>query len=259
MTKETESKTSESKELVNYEELLGNMAKAATTLERPSGSSIGTRGGILSYNGTPCPNNKLDVIVVASVFSNTLYEGKFDPNNLSSPVCFAYGVQEPGETAEQVESKMAPHPASTKPQSPTCSACPNNKWGSDPDGGRGKACKNGRSLAIIPAGTPAADIAGAELAILRPPVTSIKNWQMYVQKCSTLYNRPPLAIITQVGSVPDQKTQYKLTFTDIGVVDSSMFKGLIDKIPAALDVCQKVYEAGDNNAPAADNGKAKKF
>lgn len=260
MTKAKEGEpTSDSKEIVNYEELLANMAKVATTLERPTGSSISTRGGILSYNGAPCPNNKLDVIVVASVFSNTLYEGRFDPNNLSSPVCFAYGVPEPGETSEQVEAKMAPHPASTKPQSETCSSCWANKWNSDTDGGRGKACKNGRSLAIIPAATAPEAIVSAELAILRPPVTSIKSWNMYVQKLGALYNKPPLAIITQVGTVPDAKTQYKLTFTDIGVVDSSMFQGLIAKIPSALDICQKVYEASDSTPAPEDNGKAKKF
>ncbi len=247
MTKPTEST---SKEIVNYDEILANMAKAATTLERPTGSSISTRAGVLSYNGTPCPGNKLDVIVIASVFSNTLYEGKFDPNNLSSPICFAYS--ENGED-------MAPHPASSQPQSESCDACPHNKWGSDPDGGRGKACKNGRSLAVIPASTGPADIASAEIAILRPPVTSIKNWQMYVQKCGAVYNKPPLALITQVGTVPDQKTQYKLTFTDVGVVDMGMMQGLIAKIPAGLEVCQKIYEAGEANAPAKDNGKEKKF
>jgi hypothetical protein len=248
---------SESKELVNYEELLANMAKAATLLERPSGSSIGTRAGVLSYNGTPCPNNKLDVIVLASVFANTLYEGKFDPNNLTSPVCFAYGVQGDGETAEQVEARMAPHPASSKPQSELCSTCWANKWGSDPDGGRGKACKNGRNLAVIPSNTTAESIATAEIAILKPPVTSVKNWQNYVQKLGTVYNKPPLAIITQVGTVPDQKSQYKITFEDIGVVDSSMYKGLFDRIPTGLEICQKIYEANPEKVETSD--KAQKF
>lgn len=252
---------SDSKEIVDYEKLLADMAQSATKLERPSGQSIGTRAGVLTYGGNPVPNNKLDCIVIASVFSNTLYEGKFDPNHMQSPVCFAYGVQENNETAEEVEARMAPHPSSQKPQAASCSVCPNNKWGSDPEGGRGKACKNGRSLALIPAHTTAEAVPTAEIAILRPPVTSIANWKNYVQNCGAKYNRPPLAVITQVSSVPDVKSQYKLTFTDIGVVDKSMLKPLIEREAFALQVCQKVYEANADTPPEAPEttGKAKKY
>jgi hypothetical protein len=81
---------------------------------------------------------------------------------------------------------------------------------------------------------------------------------MYVQKCGSVYRKPPLALITQVGTVPDQKTQYKITFSDIGVVDMSHIKALLDRVPAALEICQKVYEFTEPTA-AADNGKEKKF
>lgn len=250
---------SESKELVNYDELLAEMAKQSTAVERPTGASIGTRAGVLTYNGNPCAGNKLDVIVVASAFANLYYDKKFDADHLTSPVCFAYGVQEPGETAADVEAKMAPHPASAKPQAERCSECPRNAWKSDPDGGKGKACKNTRSLAVIPAGTKPEEIATAEIAILRPPVTSVKAWQMYVQKCDALYKRPPLAVITQVGSVPDQKTQYKLTFTDMAVVDKGMIKGLIDRIPAAIETACKVYDPPEEEPAEEGEAKAKKF
>lgn len=241
---------SESKELVNYDELLANMAQRSTEIERPQGATIGTRAGVLAYNGSPCAGNKLDVIVVASIHANLYYDRKFDSDNLTSPVCFAYSEDGSG---------MKPHPASSKPQCDNCDDCPRNKWKSDPDGGKGKACKNTRSLAVIPAGTKPEDISTAEIAILRPPVTSIKNWQMYVQKCSALYNRPPLAVITQIGSVPDQKTQYKITFTDVGVVDKGMLKGLIDRIPAALETAMKVYDPPEEAPAEEGEAKAKKF
>jgi hypothetical protein len=236
------------KELINYEELLSGMAVQQATLERPSGSTISTRAGVLSYNGQPCPGNKLDCIIIASVHSNTLYEGRFDPNNLSSPVCFAYSESGQG---------MAPHPASAKPQSESCDTCPNNQWGSDPDGGRGKACKNGRVLALIPANTQPEAVPTAEIAILRPPVTSVKNYQQHVQTVAALYNRPPLGVITEVGTVPDVKSQYKVTFTEKGPLDISMIKPILDRIPAALETCQKIYEA-NKEAPAGSD-KAKKF
>ncbi len=236
------------KEIVNYEELLASMAKAASNVEKPSGLSIGTKAGVLTYGGAPVAGNKLDVIVVASVHANTYYDAKYDANNLSSPVCYAYS--EDG-------NNMAPHPTSSKPQAATCDECPLNKWGSDPEGGRGKACKNGRSLAVIPADTKADGVLTAEIAILKPPVTSIKNWQMYVQKAAALYNRPPLALVTQVGTVPDQKTQYKVTFTDIKPVDNSLLGPLIERVPAALEMCQKVYEASEAQADTAEKKPAK--
>lgn len=243
---------SESKEIVDYEALLKNMAEAATKVERPTGASIGTRAGVLTHNGNPCAGNKLDVIVLASVHTNLLYEGKFDPDNPTNPVCFAYS--EDG-------NDMAPHPEASKPQHENCMDCQWNKWKSDPDGGKGKACKNVRTIAVIPADTKPEDLPTCEIAILRTPVTSVKNWQMYVQKCSALYNRPPLALITQIGTVPDQKSQFKVTFTDKGVVDKSMFKGLIDRVPAALEICKKVYEPNAEPTPeeAEKANKKKKF
>ena len=238
-----------STEIVDYEKVLADMAKVATEIERPMGSSIGTKAGVLTHNGTPCLGNKLDVIALASVHSNLYYDVKYDSDNPSSPVCFAYS-----ETGEG----MAPHPASSKPQSESCDTCWANKWKSDPDGGKGKACKNGRAIACIPADVKAADVPTAEIAILKPPVTSVKGWQMYVQKCAALYQKPPMAIITQIGSVPDQKTQYKITFTDTGVVDKSLLGPLIARIPAALELCQKAYDPPEERAPEPE-GKAKKF
>lgn len=241
---------SEEKGLINYDEELARLAKRAGEIERPSGLTIGTRAGVLTYNGNPCPDNKLDVIVVASVHANMLYEGKFDPNNLTSPVCFAY--------SEDGGPDMAPHPASLKPQCSNCKDCWANQWKSDPDGGRGKACKNTRSLAVIPASTRPEDVATAEIAVLKPPVTSVNNWMMYVQKCGALYNSPPLALITRIGSVPDQKSQYKLTFTDHGVVDRAMIGPLLERMPQALEICQKVYDP-PSEKPAEGPAKEAKY
>jgi len=250
MTTKRSDEETEQKGLVNYDEELAKMAKRAGEIERPSGLSIGTRAGVLTYNGNPCPDNKLDVIVVASVHANMLYEDKYDPNNLTSPVCFAYS--EDGEG-------MAPHPKSSKPQCETCKDCWANQWKSDPDGGRGKACKNTRSLAVIPASTRAEDVPTAEIAVLRPPVTSVNNWMMYVQKCGALYNAPPLALITRIGSVPDQKSQYKITFTDHGVVDRSLLGALFERIPAALEICKKVYDPPAEKAPESERKGPAKF
>lgn len=239
-----------SKDIVNYEEMLGQLAKEATQVEKPSGSSIGTRAGVLSYNGQPVPGNKLDVIVIAATHTNLFYEDKYDPNNMTNPVCFAYS--ESGQD-------MKPHPNSAKPQHDNCDLCPRNQWGSDPDGGRGKACKNSRSLGLIPATTAAEDIPTAEIAVLKLPVMSVKNWQMYVQKCAALHNRPPLGLVTRIGTVPDQKSQFRVTFEDVKDVDISAIKPLLDRRGAVQELLEKPYDANPVPATDAPAGKPKKF
>jgi hypothetical protein len=223
----------ESKEIVNMEEYLANLAKATTQSERPSGANISCKAGVLAYNGEPVGDNKLDCVVVATTHANLYYEGSYDPNNISSPVCFAYS--EDG-------SDMAPHPESSKPQGTDCASCPQNQWGSSPTGGKGKACKNGRSLAIIPANTSPEDVVTAEMATLKLPVMSVKNWGMYVQKCSALHNRPFFALETQIGTVPDQKSQFRVTFKDTRPLDFDMVKPIVALKEKALALIEHVYE-----------------
>jgi hypothetical protein len=234
-------------EIANYDEMLAALAKKATKTEKPSSSSIGVRAGVLSYNGTPVPGNKLGAIIIASTHANLLYEGKYDPNNLSNPVCYAYS-----EDPDEIELK--PHPKSSKPQSDKCETCPMNQWGSDPDGGRGKACKNTRRLALVPDGVTPEDLATAEVATLSLPVMSVKNWGNYVNKLATLFGMPPLALKTVVSTQPDQKSQFKITFDDAGPVDKSLIPGLLAKVQTAQQMLEREYEAN----PEADEEAAEK-
>jgi hypothetical protein len=220
-------------EIVNYEERLAAMAKKATQAERPTGSSIGLRAGVLSYGGNPVPGNKLDCIVVASVHANLYYDTAYDPDRIVSPRCWAYS--EDGEN-------MAPAAEVPQPMAASCLECPMNAWGSDPKGGRGKACSNRRVLAIVPAGTTAADIPTVEIATLKLPVMSVKGWSMYVNKLDALYNRPPLAMITQIGTVPDQKSQFKVVFTDLKKVGDDLLPALFGLEEQAMKVITPAYD-----------------
>jgi len=223
----------QTKEIANYDEMLAAMAKKATAIEKPTTSNIGTRAGILTYNGTPVPDNKLSVIIIASTHANLYYEGEYDEKNPTNPVCYAYS--EDGEN-------MVPHPKSSKPQHTDCESCPWNRWESDPKGGRGKACKNSRRLALIPADTTLEDLKTAEIATMQLPVTSVKVWAQYVNKLSTLFARPPLGVYTTIGSVPDRDTTFKLTFLNGPLVDVSMIMALVEKASVAQEQLERVYE-----------------
>ncbi len=223
----------QTKEIANYDEMLAAMAKKATAIEKPTTSNIGTRAGILTYNGEAVPSNKLNCIVIASTHANLYYEGDYDEKNPTNPVCWAYS--EDGEN-------MVPHPKSSKPQNADCESCQWNAWESDPKGGRGKACKNTRRLAIIPADTTTEDLPTAEIATMQLPVTSVKVWAQYVNKLSTLFARPPLGVYTTIGSEPDRKTTFKLTFLNGPLVDVSMIMALIKKAESAQEQLERVYE-----------------
>src|SRR5690606_25613194 len=88
--------------------------------------------------------NELEVVVVASVFANTLYADKFQPGVVSLPICYAFGDPD----SDDPEGTMRPHEEAEDPQSDACADCPMNQFGSAPEG-RGKACKNTRRLAVM--------------------------------------------------------------------------------------------------------------
>ena len=236
---------SDDKPLVNYDEELAKLAKLASQVEKPAGSSVGCRAGILTLNGTQVPENKLDVIIIASTYANLYYDEEFDADNPRNPICFAYS--EDGEN-------MAPHIKSSHMQHENCDTCPWNQWKSDPKTHKGKACKNTRILVMIPASTKPEDIPIAEAATFKLPVTSVKGWGMYVDKLNILHHRPPLGITTQIGIVPDLKTQFKITFKDTGFVNNDCIPALIARLPAALEMTHIIF---DPNPELSDEEKAK--
>jgi len=241
-------------ELLDYEALLAGMAQAAIKTERPSTSSLSFRSGILALNKTPAAGNKLDCIIIASNHSNKLYKGAYDPDNIANPDCYSY-------SPDGVD--MVPHPSVVNPVHDNCATCPANQWKSQGmfggKVGAGKACKNGRNLALIPADTAPDSIADAEVAVANLPVTSGQNWSTYVNKIATLFNRPPLGMVTTIGVVPDLKTQFKVVFTNHSTVPAAMLRGLLDKAKTVGGLLERIYDAPVEAEPEADNGKKKKF
>lgn len=207
--------------VANWEERLALMAKESTQQEASvaTGQFLNTRGGQLTWNGNPVKDNKLACIIVDNILENAYYEGDFDPDSPAPPVCYAFGRD---------DKEMAPHPDSPSPQHETCRGCPMNEFGTA-DRGKGKACKNIRRLAILPA-EPLTDdaIQKGEIFFLKTPVTSVKGWAAYVRNLDALRHRPPLGVISEISAIPDAKTQFKLIFSHVkdipGTVMGAIFK-----------------------------------
>lgn len=191
------------KAVANWDARLAQHAEEAAATEQTSGGKfVSIRGGRLSYGGADVPGNKMSVIIVDHIMENHLYTEAYDSENPVSPACFAFGRR---------EDEMSPHENSAEPQSSACKGCPMNEFGTA-EKGKGKACKNIRRLALIPE-DGLNDIENAEIAYLKVPVMSVKSWAGYVQSVANNLRRPPFGVVTEIGVVPDPKSQFRLTFT----------------------------------------------
>lgn len=236
----------------NWQDRLAKFAVAAVAAEAaPSGSFITAKSGVLQFAGNAVAGNKLDVIVVDSIYENTYYTGKYDPDNPLSPVCFAFAHD---------DAELAPHEDSIEPQHATCKGCPQNEFGTA-DLGKGKACKNSRRIAVLPGSDLALDtLETAEVAFMKLPVTSVKNWGNYVNTLATIDHRPPFAVVTTIAPVPDLKTQFKITFTKKALInDEGALDTLIKRMEAQQQTKTAPYQANSAapKQPVAAKGKGK--
>lgn len=171
--------------------------------EKPAANFISFRAGVISYDGNSAPGNKINVVVIGSAFENNYYPHRFDPNKIRSPDCWAIGL---------TEEDLAPSADKvTDLQYTSCEGCPQNEWGSDPNGGKGKGCKNIRRLAVVPSYQLDNPTLVAPL-LAKLPVTSVANWRKYVEQIGNLIRRPFWAVETEISTAPDAKSQFKVNF-----------------------------------------------
>lgn len=247
MSKKIEEQATESTALVNWEDKLAAYAVEAASEEQVFGGKfLSLKAGRLALDKVPCAGNKLDVIVVAATTEYALYQGKFDPSNPQPPICYAFGKD---------EASMVPHEKAAEPQHTDCATCPKNQWGSDPEGGKGKACKNTRRLALIAADTVnnPESIADAEEIYVKLPVMSVKNWAQYVNNVAAQYRRPPFGVLTTLTTEPDAKSQFKVVFKAIDRVPDAALGAVVARHEASMANIGFAYPAPRAETSAANS------
>lgn len=172
------------------EQLKKQAAEMNERVAPASGISISIKGGEFRFPDGRKTSDPIEVVVVDFGAMNSFYEGKFDPNNITSPACFALGTN---------PLKLVPSEAAPVRQADACTGCPMNEFGSD---GKGKACKNTRTLIVMP---PDAD-ADTPLWKISVPPTSTKNWDNYVRQVSSNFQMPPVSVVTTISF--DDKFEY---------------------------------------------------
>lgn len=170
------------------------LAKQAQDLNNRVAPPSGINIGITNAKEFKLPDGRktttLDLVIVDFVSANNFYEGSYDPNNISPPACFAIGTN----PLQLVPSKNSPNR-----QADECKSCPMNEFGSN---GNGKACKNGRTLAVLPADANA----DTPLWTLKVSPTALKAFDGYVRSVASAFGMPPIAVVTTVTF--DENTDY---------------------------------------------------
>lgn len=254
-------KPTKSTAVANYDEQLAALMQQDVETEKSissGGKFISTKGGQLSYDGNLMKDNEMYVVIVDHIFENAYYEGRYNPDNLQPPTCFAFG---------RSEKDLIPHVnVIDADQNPcdACTGCPMNEWGSD---GRGKACKNVRRLAVIPAGhvngkTDELELydddhfKSADVAYLKLPVTSTKGFSTYIKQVAQAYNKPVLGVITRVYCTPDDKTQYKVNFEAIDEVPIELLGVLMQRRSMVMEEIDFPYSLEERDpVPAKGRGR----
>lgn len=249
-------KTKPTNQLMNYDEELAKFATEYSAQEAgaATGQFFGLKGGRLTFNDAPLPNNEMAVILLDGVLENVYYEGAYDPDNPQSPSCFAFGRNE----ADMVPHEKVPNPVCSK-----CHGCPMNEFGSA-EIGKGKACRNTRRLAMIAAGTmqngrftPFDDLEHyktAQIAYMKLPVMSVKGYATFVKQLEGALKVPPFAVFTKVRVVPDDKSQFRVTFETLATAPKDLIAILIERHKEAKSAIDFPYVPAD---PEAEEKKPK--
>lgn len=155
-----------------------------------SGAFLSTKGKRFTFQDAVL-EEPLQVIIVDHALTNTFYADGYDPNNPQSPACWAVG---------KTEGDLAPPPDLDTRVNDACAGCPNNAFGSA-DTGRGKACKNGRILAVLILDADVRKITEktieeASLAYLRLSPTALKPFNGFLKRITGQLSKPLFAVVT---------------------------------------------------------------
>lgn len=250
----TKKTTSKSNALVKWDEELAKQAEIAAGMEANTGGGqfFSLKGGILSWQDAPLPNNQMAVVILDSIFETTYYEGEYDPDTPQSPVAFAFGRDE--KTLTWHENSDPEFAGKLCSESEVC------QWGSA-DRGRGKAARETRRLAMIPAGTfnqsgkfemfdDEEHFASTAIGFMKLPVTSVKGYASFVKQVAGALRRPPFGIVTKVKVVPDPKTQFKVVFEPIMNIPDELMGAIMQRHEEAKSTIDFPYTPVDEEQAA---------
>jgi hypothetical protein len=195
-------------------------------------SSIGYRAKVLtlrhrgeSYKFTReddgTPSAFIDMIILDfNPAVSKAYYGDWDEDNASGPICFSIKGEQVG-----------PDASSPEPQAKSCLDCVHNQW---PGGGRGKACKDHKRLAVMLMPKVTSRMLGAALMepvfFKVPPgsLTALRNYDDQLQHMGF----PCESLITRVSFSQDKLFQFEFSVRQmLSDKEAKWISELVDKDP----------------------------
>lgn len=244
------SKASASRELAKYEKQMLEDANAAASQEASAlgGGYFSIKGGLLSFGGNEIPGSQMAVIVLDSMFLNQYFDGPYVEGQQRSPVCWAKGHGKSSDLEHHEKAEDPQHDG-------VCDDCPMNRFGSA-DTGKGKACKNGRRLALISAGDLSRDgeqvemlgdseILEGSIGWFNLPPTSLQAYATWVESLRSAFKRAPYAFVCKIVVKPHQTKQVVVTFNTM--VD--LYKEAPELIPGLIERAKKAFAENEKYEP----------
>lgn len=249
------------KTLAKWDEKLAAMSKQASDMEQSNADRkfFSLKSGQLSFDDARIPGNQIAVVILDGVLENVWYDGDYDPDVPQSPSCFAFG---------RSEDEMEPHKDAVNRQASLCSECPLNKFGSA-EKGRGKACRNGRRLALLAAGTVVKGelelftdpeyFRSQPVAYMKIPPTSIRAYGAFVKSIANGLKLPPCGVFAKISVEPDDKSQFRVEFEAIEEVPADIMEAILeryDEVVETIDFPYQQIEEDEKPKASARGGKA---
>ena len=185
-------------------QVAAQLAMAKETVLAPTTKRITIKNGkLLLPDGTASPNGSADIIILTWRWMNRYFPNAYNPNNLTGAACWAVSNKPTGL-----------EPGGENPVHSDCDSCPKNQFGSAPNGGKGKACRNQAVLACV-----AGDGQGELFTVTLAP-TSIQGFSRHIMKLAGA-KIIPAQVITKLSmdtSVTYPKYSFEAT-TTIGETD----------------------------------------
>ena len=208
-------------------QLAAELAELDQKVAPPSGHRISLKGKLFTFPDGKTSPDPITAVILDWRNVNMYYPSAYNPQKIEAPVCFALSRQ---------ISDLAPSESCADPQSKNCEGCQWNAWGSATGGGRGKQCKNGIRIAIVPPDT-GPDTLPCTIDLAPSSTSGFTN---FANNVKGQLGMMPLQV--QVTVAFDQSADYpRLTFTNPEPLPEEMIEmmfvfrqasqPLLDKVP----------------------------
>jgi hypothetical protein len=218
--------TDKSKALLSPQELLKKQLAGASDSVQPSGGiriKI-DKTGIESPDGKT--GKKISVVIISHELINSYFSKPYDPAKITPADCYAHG---------SVYNEMAPIETCPAPQADACTVCPMNEWKSAPNG-KGKACRNSRLLAIVPADPELID--DHPVWTVSVPPTSIRRFDDYVMELVEEEELTPLFAVTEITQLKNSEWAAPV-FKFLGPLPEDMQAKAISRLAEARSILER--------------------